>query len=246
MSVIEIYYHQFDNADYESSPLHLEGVGYEPESLFSISEKKSIYYSCPAWVHKAKRTFLIRSPVNIDLTLLKNGEGLHTDSMTEYQFHSWVGPSTFTEKDWYSENLVTLQLGIPKFLFWTKHKNVWLELKPHALTSHKNNLIAIGGWWNLSEWERPTSFAFDLVDRNRKIDIKRGDIIQEVCFHTDNKNDLIKLIKKQPNKTLIERSNKILNIKRYIKGLSNDLIFKEKESKCPFQFLWKNTPQDKG
>ena len=156
------------------------------------------------------------------------------------------GPRTFGDQEWYNENIVTLQFDIPKFLFWTNHKNVWIELKSHSYTASKNNLVSIGGWWNLSEWERPTSFAFDVVDREKKIIIKRGDPIQEVCFHTKSKNDVIKLVKKQPSKKILERTNKILGVKKYVKRLSNDLIFKETKNKCPFEFLWKMTPQDKG
>lgn len=249
MKTVKIYYHQFDDANYELSPLDIDGVGYEPESLFSFSKKTAIYYNCPAWSHKSKRTFLIRSPVDIDLSIVKdkNGiPGLSSSNMTQQQFNSWVGNSTFGEKNWYSEDLVTLQLGIPRFLFWTYEKNVWIEVRPFPLTSLKNNLVSMEGWWNLSEWERSTSFAFDIVDVNKKVQIKRGDPVQEICFHTKRKNDVIKLIKKQPSLNLIKKTNKILNIKNYVKGLSTNFIFNEKDKKCPFSFLWENTPQDKG
>jgi len=135
-------------------------------------------------------------------------------------------------------NSSTLQLELPRFLFWTKHKNVWIECKPHPLTAIKNNLVCISGWWNLSQWSRPTSFAFDIVDSSKPVVINRGDAIQQVCFYTNNLNDTFKLIKQQPPKDLIKRTVKNLKVKNYIAKYANHLIFQKQESKCPFSFLF--------
>jgi len=251
MSIIKIYYHQAENTqqtDYEyfsTSPISLDGVGFEPITTFETAYNKSIYYTCPAWSHKAKRTFIIRSPVDLNISIDVENQSIWVKGISQEQFDDWFFP-TFANDGWCLKEKVTLQISIPMFMFWTKHKNIWVEQRSHSLTSVNNNFSVINGWFNLSSWIRPISFAFDVVDPSKPIVIKRGDPIYEVSFYSNNLDNKIKLIKKDlPYKTYIQM-RKNVKLKDFISRISHKFIFKKQESKCPFAFLWNKTPQDKG
>lgn len=246
LNSININYHQYDIIeDIKQSSLSLDCVGFEPESLFKNSSSESVYYSCPAWQHKSKRTFIVRSPVDISLKVNLPKEGsnealIESENLNQIKFDRWVTP-TFDVDGWCKKDKVTLQLNIPKILFWTKSKNVWIEQKPHAITAVNNNLIAVQGWFNLSSWTRPVSFAFDVVDVSKPIVIKRGDPVYEVSFHTPNKNDYFKLIKKDPPDSIVNLIRKNTLAKSYAGRCMEGELFKDKStSKCPFHFLWDN------
>jgi hypothetical protein len=244
MKTIEIYWHQYDANYYLTSPLSLDELGFPPEPLIQTANKKAVYFECPAWKHKAERTFTLRSP--IDITIEIDYPNVISPNISPKQFDDWVSGS-FHNKNWYSEELVTLQFTIPAFLFWTKQKNVWLEMRASPKSSLKNNFTLVPGWWSISKWPRPTSFALDVIDKTKPIIIKRGDPICEVCFYSDDLNNKIKLIKKIPERNFLDDVMKRLSAKKYIRHLFDNYIFqKQTSSKCPFSFLWSNTPQDKG
>lgn len=217
-----------DYFDDSNSPFDLDNVGFEPTPYFQDFSDEKTYYECPAWKHKALRTYNIYSPVDLDFELCGN-DNIASRKLPQELLIKYLAPKS---------NESTIQLELPRFLFWTKHKNVWIECKPHPLTSSKNNLIAVAGWWNLSLWSRPTSFAFDVVDSKKPIIVNRGDAVQQICFYSNNLNDTFKLIKQQPPQDLIKRTLKNLHVKNYIAKYANQLIFQKQESKCPFSFLF--------
>jgi len=236
MSNIKINYHQLVGPDVDS-PFSLDGVGFEPELMLNNVSKESVYWRCPAWKHKASRTFILRSPVDLTLTVDLENKTLNSPNVTQWQFDKYCNP-TFLN-NWCSEEKVTIQLTIPRFMFWTNHKNVWIESRPHFSTPIRNNLTAIPGWYNLSSWTRPLGAAFDVIDPSKPIIINRGDPLLEVCFYSKNLNDGIILKKSYPSKNVKDKMDKISLIKEYVRGVSNTLMFKEQKSKCPFDFMWK-------
>ena len=236
MSIIKINYHQLIGDDL-TSPFSLDGVGFEPELVYNSVSKNVIYQKCPAWKHKSTRTFLIKSPVDIDLYVDFENQRLYSENLNQYQFDQYCQP-TFLD-GWCTTEKTTIQLSIPRFIFWTKQKNIWIETRPHFNTVLKNNLTAISGWFNLSSWTRPIGVDFEVVDIVKPIIIKRGDPLIEISFFSKNLDDGVLLKKSFPSQKLIEQIDKQDNVKKYIKDYSNSFMFKNKKSKCPFEFLWK-------
>ena len=99
---MDIFYHQYDSRTTDTHALSLEGVGYPPESLVSLQEEQTSWTKCPAWRHKASRTFVIRSPLDITIQL----DPLQSN-LTDQRFHRFV------------DEIIgkTIQLSIPEFLF---------------------------------------------------------------------------------------------------------------------------------
>ena len=240
MANIKINYYQFHGIfvkEYKDSPFSLKGVGFEPEMLYLNSDRDAPYYECPSWKHRATRTFLIKCPIDIELVIDSQRAGMYSPNLDGEFFQQLTG-ATFVP-GWHTPSRSTVQLSLPKFLFWTKEKNVWVDVRPHPETAIKNNLIALSAWYNMSNWIRPIGTAFDVVDSSKPIVIKRGDPLYQVSFYSKNLDKGIILTQKEPTEELMNRMEKMSLVKRYVKNISKNFLFKEQKSKCPVEFLWK-------
>lgn len=234
MTKIKIYYHQstgkFDPLD-SRSPFDIDGVGLEPVPYHTEFDKKEPYQLCPVWNHKVKRIYNILSPIDLDIHILSNDRvSIENVGRTPDNIHSIM--------DVHIDSSNTLQLEIPRFLFWTDAKNVWLEVRPHPMTSLKNNFVGMTGWWNISNWIRPVSFAMHVVDRTNLITIRRGEPVFQITFHTNNNNDTFELIKSTPSKKLVDKMIKNLQVKSVIKNQDTNALFVDSKPKCPFAFMF--------
>lgn len=224
------------------SPLNMPGVHYELESLYSYVDPSNLFVDCPVWSHKAKRSFLVRSPINVEFKFESSDSEfylVYPDS-NEIAADSMVFLSNSANKTWQGDGRPTVQLSFPTYVFWTKEKDIWIEVSPYPLTAVNNNYISVGGWWNLSNWTRPTSFGMQIVDVNKPVKIKRGDVIYQVSFHSKNLNDSYQLINSDcvPN-SVMKKINQNVSLKDFISNLSGKFLFgQQKESKCPFAFLF--------
>ena len=244
MGLTKIYYHQFHGnwkENIKQSPFSVDDVGFDIEKIQTANMKNALYSKCPAWNHRANRVFSVKSPIDI-LLLINTEEKRITSNIPQWQFDEFTA-ETFENEEWCTEERTTIQLTIPRFLFWTNDKNVWLEQRPTPFTAINNNLVCTNAWFNISSWNRPISFAFDVVDTTKPIKIKRGDVLFELCFYPKNLDNGILLEKQIPSDDFIDNVGRNLSIKRYLKGFSSSKIFKDtpsKSSKCPFSFLFKN------
>ena len=238
-----IEYHQYHGGTsdtFNESPFTLDGIGYDLESDFKLTSKDSIYSRCPAWKHRSNRVFTVFAPKDITLTVNVENGSLKTPNLSQNDFNSYFGGAFFF--DWCTLEKVTIQSSIPRFVFWSKSKNIWIEQRPHPLTSLNNNFVCVGGWYNMTNWIRPVSFGFDVVDPSNPIIIRRGDPLYQISFHSTNQNDGFKVKKSEPSDDLIKKLNRTQNaINTYNQNLPQDIkntLFKNKDSKCPFHFLW--------
>lgn len=216
-----------------ASIFSLEEVGYGLESSLNFIDNKQPYTKCPAWTHKAKRTFIARSVHDIEFSINRKREGYIVPiKMPEGILH---GNMCFFDGN------AIIQFTAPVFVFWTDHKNIWVESRAYPLTSANNNFVGFSGWWNISRWIRPINFSIEVVDESKPIVIKRGDPIFELCFYSNNLNDDFKLVRHDsiPDK-IHRRIGQNLHIKKFFPNISNKFIFNEAdtESKCPFKKLF--------
>jgi len=237
MSNIKINYHQYHSTEVIKSPFSLDEIGFEPQRAYSKYDEYSLYSECPAWKHKMNRTFYIRSPVDIDIVIDRKMGAIYSTNVEPQVFNQYCA-GTFVP-GWMNENNITIQLSIPRFMFWTKHKNIWIESKPHYLTSVKNNFTSIPAWYNMSNWHRPLGTSFNVIDINKPVSIKRGDVLYEVCFYSKNLDDGILLKKSPPEEKIFNKMYMMIDLKHHIRRVSSKYIFKNKDSKCPFHFMWK-------
>ena len=112
---------------------------------------------CPVYNHKQSRTFVATSPIDFTLSIDRSNNKISCSrpELLEYDNDHIQSPKP------------VIQLVFPKFLFYTKDDNVWFEFNDHPMTALKNNFIAIGGWFNLSNWSRASSTAITLVNEKK-------------------------------------------------------------------------------
>ena len=252
-----IYYYPseegFENNDQvmhpEESVLADDRFSFAPETQISETDKNFAFFECPAWSHKAKRTFTIKSPIDIKFTfdfskLNSTGEVFINNPHLSGDSYDALTEPTFSNPNWFlrNPNRLTMQLTVPRILFWTKEKDIWIEQRSHPEASARNNIVLVGGWFNVSAWPRHISFAYNVFDVDKPVNIKRGDPIYQVCFHSKDQNDKFKLVKKAPPKDLKIKVKRNVSLKNLSPNLSSQFMFgqQEKESKCPFSFLWKD------
>ena len=183
---------------------------------------------CPVYNHKQSRTFVATSPIDFSLSIDRSNNKISCSrpELLEYDDEHINSPKP------------VIQLVFPKFLFYTEDDNVWFEFNDHPMTALKNNFIAIGGWFNLSNWSRASSTAITLVNEKKSVIIEKGDPLFRVSFYPPNLDDSI-ILKKETNTEVVNQW-----VEAHEKKTEEDwrprLFSKTKtESKCPFSFLFK-------
>ena len=189
-----------------------------------------VHAKCPVHNHKQSRTFVATSPIDFNLSINRTPD-------QNYIFCSRPESLEYDEEHINSPKPV-MQLVFPKFLFYTKDENIWFEFNDHPMTALKNNFIAIGGWFNLSNWSRASSTAITLVNEKKSVIIEKGDPLFRVSFYPPNLDDSI-ILKKETNTEVVNQW-----VEAHEKKTEEDwrprLFSKTKtESKCPFSFLFK-------
>ena len=120
--------------------------------------------------------------------------------------------------------------------------NVWFEFNDHPMTALNNNFVAVGGWFNLSNWSRGLSLAITLVDERKPVIIRKGDPLFRVSFYPPDLNDGIVLKQEMdPNKIdyIWKEYSKKQDEGQADKRWKPKLFSQTGESKCPFSFLFK-------
>ena len=206
-----------------------------------LDDDRFVYSQCPVYNHKSNRVFIGTSPIDFKLEI---------DRTPTPKVIRCSDPTLIQQIDDEHVNSPrpVVQLTFPKFLFWTHDDDVWLELNDHPMTSLSNNFIALGGWFNLSNWSRNSSLAITLVDESKPVIINKGDPLFRVAFHPPNLNDGIILSQeKDPQKIdlIYEEYDKNMKRQYQMKEGQDNKPWKPKlfsqtgESKCPFSFLFK-------
>lgn len=155
----------------------LEILFFEPEPAYKfLLDKKgdALYLKCPAVPAYLKNTFILRSPMDINLWVNDEGE-LRTDSCNQ----NFYDKNFWSKKGKHDELLVQLP---PSILFFTNNdKSVILEHLPPIIYKTQNTLF-IPGSFDISKWVRPLNYAFEIEDKTKPIQIKRGDPLYMVKF----------------------------------------------------------------
>ena len=199
-------------------------------------DERYVHSKCPVVHHKNNRVFVAHSPVNFEAKVDRNSEGnfvtTNREDLLQFDDNYFTAPKP------------VLQLKSPMFMFYTEEDNVWFEFDAHPMTSLSNNFIAVGGWFNLSNWSRASSLAMTVVDETKPVIIKKGDPVCKIRFYpTDNLDDGV-VLREQRDPKLIEKIKGVYANKQRKgwddKNWKGKLFSKtEKESKCPVSFLFR-------
>ena len=206
----------------------------------NIFSTENIFSSCPAWNHQNSRTFTVYASSNFHIQYDIESNQLHSNTLTQSEFDDCIGIGPLWNGD-----LCTIQI-IKLFsnFYWTNHKNIWISVLPHPLTSLNNNFYHCGAWFNISNWPRVINIGAIMVDKTKPIIIKRGDPLYNIKFHTDDQNDKFDLIYTKLDEVEFKKSakrNYFVQHRNHSEGFDyQKIIFESKNNsgKCPFKFFW--------
>ena len=211
---------------------------------------------CPAVTEWYKNTWVIHQPFDTRLIYNSKDHTLQTNASQLFDLRPVRKAS---------ENKIIEDTSIPHederffpeaqfhagYLFWTKEKNIWIEMLPHP-ESIKLGLELTPATYSISAWTRPTTFAFIIKKKDILIEIPKGTPLYYVRFISRKCNDFdILLENKKLPVNIFLKSFFDTNLKYLIPWYSWKLMKKrleneEKYLKCPFfNFLDKTHKDDK-
>ena len=238
-------------------PFLLDGdwhnVGYfEPEPVFKhiISQRDNDveYLKCPAFQKYYSNTFLIRSPVDLELTISRDSEGrkiLTTKNFNQKFYNDHIFPRM-------AQNKVFSMFSVEFSYIFYSENSVILEMIPANMekTAFVQNTNLIPGEFDISKWIRPVSPAFEVVDDSQTLKISRGDPLYYIRFNSDKKVNLVR-IKQDDTIEKVEKACSRLKffvpknsleenyeVAKSLINLYKDQLIKKK--KCPFRFWTKD------
>lgn len=201
MSKVEtVYYHPYYvNTDTDFSYfLELMEMNYDLELVQPPHKKyyKSRLDLCPAINVYDNHTYILRSPVSIDLHY-------------NYETGIWneLTPSGCTDYliERPNDNKPYVQLAI-YFIFWTEEKTnikLWQHDPPLYTLNSLPTWYTVAGMIPISEYTRNTSVGFALRPGEDFIRINRGDAISAFTFTGESK---VQLIKKEPPLSILQQN----------------------------------------
>ena len=227
-------------------------VGYfEPEPVlkYIASQRNNDveYLKCPAFQQYYANTFVIRSPVDLELKIEKNSDGkkiLVTKDFNQNFYNDHIFPRL-------AQNTVFSMFSLEFSYIFYSENSVTLEMLPANMekTTFIKNTNLIPGEFDISKWIRPVSPAFEIVNDLEVLSISRGDPLFYVRFKSDKKINLIRV--EQDN--IIESLEKACSrLKFFVPKNSLEENYKAAQSminlyklklfrkKCPFHFWTKH------
>lgn len=219
MANVKIYYVDCNQGFFGNESLYRER---------DLYDDRYVYTQCPVFNHKSNRTFIGVSPIDFTIRIDRNHELILSDNeeYLDYDMDHLLSPNP------------VFQLIFPKFLFWTEEKDVWFEFNDHPMTALNNNLIAVNGWFNISNWPRSTSMALTVVDETKPVIIQKGDPLFRVSFHPPNLDAGIILKKIDDPKKVNEILEKYNSGDKSKSNWKTKLFSKTGIKTCPFKFLY--------
>ena len=224
----------------------LQIIFFEPESLFKhIQEtrKGSLHLKCPAFQDYVKNTFVIKSPFDFAISVNRKNNSIDVEGLPEK-----IGTKFIVNRVNDIGPLSPFAMSVPPVYLFYSNDDIMLEsIHPFMeINDSVSNTMLVPGTYNISKWIRPIDFSFEVKDDNKKIRIKRGDVLFYVKFKT-NDDSKVELKRVSMNEELTNVMGSCFGVKNIIPNLPLKTLYVMAESfmktlsfrkpkKCPFGF----------
>ena len=116
---------------------------------------------------------------------------------------------------------------IPPIFHMQKNPDLW------------NNIRMVAGKFNIYDWQRPITFAFEWVNTNKTLTVKKGTPLFYVYFNSENLDDKFSIEKTKDREKYVSLLKRCMGsrglIVRGTRGLiSRNKHMRDEESKCPY------------
>lgn len=201
----------------------------QPDPIISaiIKERPDAGYTkCPAFVDACRNGFIVRSPVDINMTLDHGEKAVTTDRYGQDFYDSEIN-NRGNQSD--SNNPFLMSL-FPRILFYAKDP-VEIEQLDLLVLPAPANVKTIPGKFDISKWMRPVEWAVEIDQAITTLSIKVGEPLFMVRFNTQD-NVPVKLVRVTQTSELVAAVNTCVSVKEYrpklglkkLYGLSKDYL----------------------
>lgn len=179
---MKVYWAPLDNKE-----VNLTLAYYEPTRLSNnipVDLRDSGYYKCPAFMETVKNTFVLKSPISLDIDFNPSRQLASSSNEQLYNLKARIDDAT-------DHRIV--QFGF-NYLFFAEKPVKMTQMHPYlhhnTFTENGNTLL---GEFDIGRWLRPlqASFIIDPSKKDYSYRIKRSDIYSYIRFNTDEKIELV-------------------------------------------------------
>ena len=164
----------------------------KPEPLALNKHNPAQYSRCPALTHYCKNTFIVKSPVDLELRF-------DQDTKTV----KYVGGSI--EKSYVKEFIVQFppsqwrNVDTPIFQFhidngFVADEPVWIEVAPPFWNTPQLPGFVTPGTFDIYSWQRVLSYGFEWTDTSKNFKINRGDPLYHIRFRSRRPDDSFTIV----------------------------------------------------
>jgi len=184
---------------------YLDTLAIEPEPLYkfiSDSRNKNYYprhfLKCYALLDYCKNAFVIRSPIDLTLTIDEQNKFASIDVCDQAFFDRCIN---IRWSQTAPEDRLVFSI-FPSYVFYAD-ESVMMESMPMILTPN-NNVLLIPGQFDIGKWIRPVDYSGEIIDPSKPIKFKRGEPLFVVRFNNKT-GSLVELER-------VERTQQLTNL----------------------------------
>lgn len=196
----------------------------EPQPVLSeiAKERPKLpnYFRCPAFVKSCQNAFLIRSPVDVNVTIKNNSE-IYTDRYGQGFYNTHI-----ENKQHHSDPLNPfLMSAFPECVFYSNEPVEMETLDPFLLHSNvSRNVRLVPGCYDISKWVRPVEYAFEVIDQHQPLEFKVGSPLMMIRFKTKH-NRPVKLVRVMFDSKIEDMVKASTTLKMFRKNLSLEKLY---------------------
>jgi hypothetical protein len=176
--------------------------------------------SCPAVQMLLNRSFAVRCPFDIRLRLVPAPEGPHIHVIeSDTSINTAKLRSIFTlmpREEWRHREYPVVQLSTPYVFVSSQPAFINQRHPPETAPACAWRLVE--GRFPIHQWVRPLSWAVEWLDKERDIQIRRGEIWFNLDFETTDPSVPVRLYKTAVTDEIRRELLATKNVASYIKG----------------------------
>jgi hypothetical protein len=215
-----------------------------PERVRSVDVDRTHAKSasrCPAIINLESRYFVVKSPYDMHLRFTRDDKGkpvLRNMAGTASPIRQGKLNQVIKlvdEREWRYKDRPTLQMVLPH-LFITDEPVFMSQVEPfmHYRKTRFPGLV-FGGRFPIHIWPRPLMWAFEWVETDKDLEIRRGDALFYVCFETVPQDRAVQIVEAERTPELDDYLNQISAVVNYVNQTFS--LFREAEKRRPERLL---------
>lgn len=174
------------------------------------------YLTCPAVTGYFKNTFVIKSPVDLDLSFDPNTNWISLKNHNQNFYDSFIKNRCDIRLDKEAPMIMSFFMY---YIFYADKPCLIEQLSPSMhLQTCVQNIRVIPGTFDISQWFRPLEATFEIVDPTKPLIIKRGDPLFYARFITKD-DSKVTLDYKKFTPEMRNEFNKCVDLKNGIPNL---------------------------